>query len=73
MKYPSVLIATLADLYSQYDTPVDRLAQDQTRLANLTIDLNSKSAAGYDTATVLDALLYARKSGHLPRLRRKPR
>ncbi len=70
MKYDTNVIACLCNLYIRYDTPVDRLAQDHACLAKIASELSETSSSAVDEARALDALLYARKTGRLPRIRR---
>ena len=71
MKYDANVIASLAKLYLRYDTPVDQLAQDHQILAKIASELSKELASEFNQARTLDALLYARKTGRLPRIRRR--
>ena len=73
MKYESRVIDSLATLYAEYDTTVDQLALRPEILSRIACELNQQTVGAFDGMRTLDALLYARKIGRLPRLRRKPR
>ncbi|MEX1028105.1 MAG: hypothetical protein WD049_08900 [Candidatus Paceibacterota bacterium] len=73
MKYDATVLDCLGRLYPAHDMTVDRLALDQSVLEQFTAELNHNAAVRFAPAQTLDALFYARKTGKLPRLRRKAR
>jgi hypothetical protein len=68
--YTNTLLDTLSTLYESYDTIVDNLALANSRLQQLTDDLNNHEHTQFSPNETLVALFYARKKGKLPRLRR---
>ena len=71
--YSPIILTTLAQLYHTYDIPVDRLATSTHDLDCFTHDLNSRAGCKFSSQDTARALLYARKTSRLPRLRRKAR
>jgi hypothetical protein len=69
--YSPSLLTVLRNLYQTYDTTVDQLAISPDMLRRFTDQLNDHEHVAFSPNQTLQALFYARKTGRLPRLRRR--
>lgn len=70
-KYPHHLLYPLSILYSERKTPVDTIPTLPNAAQSFSKELKSRFSIDLSPQEVIGALMYFRKSGVLPRLKRK--
>jgi hypothetical protein len=66
-----LLDITLRQLYLEFDTPADRVLSNPKLAERFFKRVSDRAGVAVERETVFNRLLYLRKKGVLPRLRRK--
>lgn len=69
-RYTETEIKVITRLYETFDTPADKLALDRGKTTQFAARFNKTARREWTGPEVVTAVMYLRKQGMLPRLRR---